>query len=505
MNSARSEQSRAWLYAALIVAVILLAAVLAVYIALRPVEEEPSLPQESAALLSASADLDTIRVSAVLDADKKTLDVTQTMLLRNRTGQDQDAVVLRSWSGAYWAERTSPAAAEALMDACYGGRFESGGLSMTSASIGGESVTWTYLDDALTVLSLPTCWAANELCEVTLVYTVQIPDCAGRFGYSGGVYALGNVFPTPAVWSDGAWRTDEYASVGEPFVSECANWEVAVSVPDSYTVAASGFAEAVVHQSTATYRYSSHGVRDFALVIREKAASAQVMSEGVLITAYAASSADAHAIADTAKKAIASYTSRYGAYPYPTLTLCEANLPFDGMTYPCLSMVSSDVIASGGESLEAAVAFETAHQWWSAVVDSDGYYAPWQDESLCEYAVLDYWGDVYGETSRQSRLFSRVETALRVSVSETLTAGSPIDYFSDWPTYSVIVRQRGAALWTALESFLGRKSLQSALQTYYAQYSFRNASREDLEAVLSNAAGQNLAALFDDYLDTRMN
>lgn len=505
MNSARSEQHRAWLCAAVIVAVILLTTVLVVDITLHPVEEELSLPQESATLLSASADLDTLRVSAVLNADEKTLYVTQTMLLRNRTGQDQDAVVLRSWSGAYWAERTSPVATEALIDTCYGGTFESGGLSMTSASIGGEVVMWRYLDDALTVLSLPTYWAADEVCEVTLVYTVQIPDCAGRFGYSDGVYALGNVFPAPAVWSDGAWRTDEYASIGKPFVSECANWEVAVSVPDSYTVAASGFAEAVIHQGTATYSYSSHGMRDFALVICKKSACAQVMSEGVLITAYAASSANAHSIASTAKKAISAYTYRYGAFPYPTLTLCEANLPFDGMTYPRLSMVSSDVIASGGESLEAAVAFETAHQWWSAVVGSDGYYAPWQDESLCEYAVLDYWGDVYGESSRQSRLFSRVETALRVSVSETLTPGSPIDYFSDWSTYSVIVRQRGAALWTALESFLGRESLQSAIRIYYAQYSFRNASRNDLEAVLSNAAGQNLSALFDDYLDTRMN
>ena len=505
MNSDRSEQTRAWLYAAVIVAVILLAAVFAVYLALRPAEEERSLPQESAALLSASADLDTIRVSAVLNADKKTLDVTQTMLLRNRTGQEQDAVVLRSWSGAYWAERTSPAATEALLNSCYGGTFESGGLSMTSAAIGGENVTWEYLDDALTVLSLPTYWAANEVCEVTLVYTVHIPDCAGRFGYSGGVYALGNVFPVPAVWSDGAWRTDEYASVGEPFVSECVNWEVTVSLPDGYTVAASGFAAADVHQSIATYVFSSHGVRDFALVIREKSASAQVMSEGVLITAYASSSASAQTIADTAKKAVSAYTSRYGAYPYPTLTLCETNLPFDGTSYPRLSMLSSDVIASGGETLEAAVAFETAHQWWSAVVGSDGFNAPWQDESLCEYAVLDYWGDVYGKSARQSRLFSRVETSLRVSVSETLTPGSPIDYFSDWSTYSVIVRQRGAALWTALESFLGREELQSALQAYYAQYSFRNASRSALETVLNDAAGQDLSALFDDYLDTRMN
>ena len=44
-----------------------------------------------------------------------------------------------------------------------------------------------------------------------------IRDRAYRFGVDSGIWALGNAFAIPAVWEDGAWRTDEYYPVGDPF------------------------------------------------------------------------------------------------------------------------------------------------------------------------------------------------------------------------------------------------------------------------------------------------
>lgn len=499
------EKRRAWLWAAGIVVFMMLLCALGLWIALRPQTEEVFLPAESSALIQQCTSMDDIAVTAVLDVEKQQLSLTQTLSLRNRTGENQTQLLLRSWSGAYWSASTSPAASDELAAASYGTSFDAGGLTMVSAEVDGQSVAWSYWEDDLTVLSLPVFWAADSICHVTLTCLVEIPTCASRFGVWDDVYTFGNVFLLPAVWQDGQWRTDAYCAVGDPFISECANWEVTLTVPHGWSVGASAVSDSVAQLDDGdVHHFVAHGVRDFALVVRKQAATAQVMAGNVLITAYAAKASDARQMAQTARNALLCFSERYGAYLYPTLTLCEVNFPYGGMEYPRMVMISADAIRTGGETLETTIVHETAHQWWAMAVGSDSFFAPWQDESLCEYALLDYLGDVYGEERRQSALFERVETALRITMRSDLTPGSPIDYFSDLTTYSFIVYQRGAGLWTALESYLGRDTLQACLQAYYAQYALKNASRADLECVLETESGKPVASLFLDYLDTQM-
>ena len=64
---------------------------------------------------------------------------------------------------------------------------------------------------------------ADTALALNATYTVLIPQAAYRFGESGGIWALGNVFLTPAPYVDGAYRTDAYYSIGDPFLTECRN------------------------------------------------------------------------------------------------------------------------------------------------------------------------------------------------------------------------------------------------------------------------------------------
>ena len=136
------------------------------------------------------------------------------------------------------------------------------------------------------------------------------------------------------------------------------------------------------------------------------------------------------------------------------------------------------------------------------MVGSDSFQQAWQDESLCEYSVLDYFGQVYGPDTREDVAFLRIETAMRITVPRGVTPGSPIDYFQDMNEYSTVVYCRGAALWRALETHLGKDALDAALRRYAEEYRFGFATRDDLTRLLSDEAGQDLSALVSDYLDT---
>ena len=491
---------KAWLCAWLIVLLMLLAGA-GVYCLVSCLPERVTLPGPDAALQQASQGLDAIVIDADFDPDGKKLTFTQTLTLTNRTGVDQSAVVLRSWSGAYLLEETAPCMSDELYADCYPGGFSPGGLAVDSAEVNGNPVAHAFADSASTVLTLPAEWPADSTVTVTLRCTVMIPDCASRFGYADGVYMLGNVFPVPAVWQESAWRTDAYISIGDPFLSECANWQVTLRAPEGFTVAASA---ADTSGGETVHTFEGLALRDFALVISDGFTAVQGMAEGVLLTAVARDETHAKAMLLYAAQAMQTYTRRWGAYPYPAFTLAEAVFPYGGMEYPGLVMIGSDLLHGAPRVLEYTVAHETAHQWWAVTVGSDSFYQPWQDEALCEYAWLDYVGDWYGADDREQMAFDRIETALRITIPGGVTPGSPIDYFSDLTQYSRVVYQRGAALWRALEIHLGKNGLDALLRDYYAQYAFRIATREELTALISQHAGMDMSALLLDYLDTLM-
>lgn len=459
------------------------------------------LPPESDAVLHAAQGLDSITVDASFDPESSMLYATQVMTLRNPAAQALDSVVLRSYSGAYWTQETSPAATDELFAACYGANFSPGGLTLEVAWIDDEIAVPAWSADK-TVLTLPAEWPADATLTVKLLYRVSIPACGSRFGMQDGIYALGNVFPTPALWENGAFRTEGYAAIGDPFQSACANWTVRLALPKGYSVAATGYAEPALLSDQAVYTFQAHAVRDFALVISNRFTTVSAMADDVLIVAHAQDKAAGRRMVKYARQAIACYEKHYGPYQYPTLTLAQVSFPYGGMEYPRMVMIGSSAIAATDDSLEVIVAHETAHQWWYAMVGSDSYHQAWQDESLCEYALMDYIGDVYGAFTRENAAFDRIETAMRITIPRGVTPGSPIDYFQDLTEYTQVVYRRGAALWMALENLMGKTALDAALQDYQKTFCFATATRQDLTDLLSVHAGQNVAPLMADYLDT---
>ena len=93
---------------------------------------------------------------------------------------------------------------------------------------------------------------------------------------------------------------------------------------------------------------------------------------------------------------------------------------------------------------------------------------------------------------------------MRITLLEGITPGSPIDYFASLSEYNVVTRQRGAALMLALENYLGKDGLDSFLAAFQGTYRFRIATRRNMEELLGRTAGQDLSALFLDYLDTEI-
>ena len=201
-------------------------------------------------------------------------------------------------------------------------------------------------------------------------------------------------------------------------------------------------------------------------------------------------------------KALDTFSALYGEMPCPALTVCSADFPFGGMEYSGLCMIGeSNYLDSRADTLELTVAHETAHQWFGGLVGSDQVKNPWQDEALCQYAMLRYVRARYGQGSFETLKALQVDAPMRESIPGALTPGSPIDYFGNLSDYSTVVYGRGAALLLALDEILPQ-GVDAFLRAYAETFAFRYVAREAFEEFLNEQGQMDLRPLLLDYLDT---
>ena len=466
----------------------------------RPADDRQ--PSVSAKLQAASEGLTAYDVTMRLMPDSGEIAITETVRYRNDTGDALDDLVVRLWLNAFSSEEYSPAATEELYDVCYPGGFSPGGATLFDVSWNGQAAAYSFDDEAKTALRISIPRLENgETGELFLRCVETIPPCAYRTGRAGEDWQLGNVIPLLSRYENGAWRTDAYCPIGDPFLSDCANITVALYGAADYAAACSAY---LTKDKDGVWRGSIPAARDVALCLSKDYVTVSGWAGETKVISCARTEAGARRALEDAVRAVNVYTDLYGDFPYPCFTVCGVDFPFGGMEYPGLCMIGErNYLDSQADSLELEIAHETAHQWFYALVGSDQVNAPWQDEALCEYAMLRYVRKRYGQGSYESLKSYRVDAAMQENVLGTLTPGSPIDYFGNLADYRTVVYGRGAALLLSLDELLPGGT-DGFLRAYAEAFAYRYASRAEFEDFLNRYAGMDLHPLLLDYLDTIM-
>ncbi|MBO2517743.1 MAG: hypothetical protein CW338_10845 [Clostridiales bacterium] len=450
-------------------------------------------------LNEAAEGLDSYDLDLIIRPGDGTVALTEEITFTNRTGETLDEIILRTWPGAFSREETSPAAIEEVYGDTYGAAFSAGGIRVDGTWVDGRIAGNHFEDDACTVLSIACgAIAPQQSVKVLLRVSLTVPECAYRYGRCGDIWQLGNIIPLIAVRENGDWVRDEYYPVGDPFRSECANFTVKVTLPEEYTLLCS----APMTRNGNVWTGTMPAARDIALIAGKGLVTEEKDVNGIRVIS-AAGKADkkaAETALDLAADALETYEKLYGPYPYTALTLARCDLPFEGMAYPGLIMLSGNSYFRE-ETLEITVARQVAQQWFSVLAGTDSYTHPWQDEALSEYAMLSYMRDQHGEDRRQRVIEERVDASLQENISSPVTPGSPIEYFTYLTDYTSVVYDRGCAALLAADLMTGGR-IDAFLRRYCEVFAFRTASRDDFETLLNEFAGMDLRPLMTDYLDT---
>jgi hypothetical protein len=219
---------------------------------------------------------------------------------------------------------------------------------------------------------------AGEHITVSMSWRLRLPRNDGLRLHGVSSVRLGTFFPLLAWEPSVGWATDRppVLSDAEAWTSPAADFDVRIKTPLGLNVLATGDALGDGH-------WRARAVRDFAVAVGHfriaRATVAVPQPVSVTIATEKGSYASPQSFLPPIRRALESYSTRFGPYPWSTYTAAVmSDFRIGGYEYPTLVFL--------GSASEHQAAHETAHQWFYSLVGNDQGRDPWLDEALAAWS-----------------------------------------------------------------------------------------------------------------------
>jgi aminopeptidase N len=276
---------------------------------------------------------------------------------------------------------------------------------------------------------------------------------------------------------------------------------VKVTAPKDVTLVATGReVDRTQTNQVQTVVYASGPARDFYLAASANYVINSVRSGEVTIRFYAPKSLQTGAKTglDIAVRAMEDYSAHYAPYPYTELALVATPTQALGIEYPGMIAIAQRIIDPNELYLEGTVAHEVGHQWFYNLVGNDQLDDPWLDESLAQYATLQYFKDEYGSAGANG--FRQSLTGRWEGVeNELIPIGLPVAAYHG-REYGAIVYGRGPLFFEALEESIGVQTFDAFMKKYVETFAWGVATPEGLEQVAEEECKCDLTKMFEEWV-----
>ena len=343
--------------------------------------------------------------------------------------------------------------------------------------------------------------APGEVVDLTIPFRVVTTDpvtlsSPKRFGIAQGMLMAPTFYPLiPRLMPTGEWQVMVAPPGGDTTNSDVAFYDVYLTVPEELVLVATGveIGRTPATSGTVTVHHASGPVRDFAFAIGPfvpaQAPAGEVMARAWALPEHAA---EAESLAKTAARALQSFESWIGPYPYDELDVIDAPGAFGGIEYPGLIFIG----VVGDRADDDVVIHEVAHQWFYALIGNDQLLEPWLDEGAASYLETLYYEST-GDVRTATRLLDEDRRILRAVGRTETPIGLPLGEYASENDYAVFVYLKGALFFDALRNRLSESGFREFLQTYFADQRYGFGSAEAFQKTAEATCACDLTNLFD--------
>ena len=385
-----------------------------------------------------------------------------------------------------------------------------GEMQISNLQVDGQPVTPQYgLENSLMIIPLSKALEPGQSIVLKMDFAVTVPQDVnlnyGVFAYYEDVLTLAHAYPMICVYDDQGWNAEIPSQNGDVTYADTSFYIVRVNAPKGLTLVTSGQRissdEAGQVQTTDV---ASGPARDFYLAASPYFEEVSQTFGEVTINSYARKESmnGAQFSIDVASKAMDVYSKRYAPYPYTELDIVATPTLALGIEYPGAIAITDRIYDVKGEYhgnptsmyIESTVAHETGHQWFYNLVGDDQLDDPWLDESLTQFATLQYYTDLYGTGGAEGFRASLVNRWGSVNMDK-IPIGLPVTKYNG-NEYSAIIYGRGPLFFEALRNEMGGPIFDDFIIDYTQTFSWNIATPQAMETLAEKHCACKLDAIF---------
>jgi hypothetical protein len=385
--------------------------------------------------------------------------------------------------------------------------------------------TGYHVDGTVMQIVLPHAVPAGDSLDLQFTWQYTVPPEGGPRGGRNDMFAFVSYwYPQLAVYDDvNGWQADQYRGNGE-FYMGYGDYDVAVTVPAGYLVAATGTltnpedvlspqtrerlglarsADSVVHVvaaadrgagtatasgATLTWRFQARGVRDFDWGTSDKYvwdatralpgdANGDGRPDTTAINAFWVPELPGTSWADGARdtRYAIEFLSRF-LWPYPWPQMTAVNGPScGGMEFPMITCITGGRDSIG---LASVIVHETGHMWFPMQVGSDEKSHAWQDEGFTQFDASQGMDSLYASAREEAQNRQIYLFWARLGNEVDLMRHGDL-YPLNSPAFGIASYMKTATILGMLRSMLGVETFMTAYRGYGRRWQYRHPQPED--------------------------
>ena len=484
-------------------------------------------------------------IDVTLNEKEKTLDAFEKLVYTNNSPDTLHFIWVHLWPNAYKNDRT--AFSDQLLENgntnfYFSGKEQKGYINRLDFKADGVTIKTEdhpqHIDIVKLLLAKPL--PPKGKVTITTPFHVKLPFNFSRGGYDGQSFQVTQWYPKPAVYDKDGWHEMPYLDQGE-FYSEFGSFDVRITVPKNYAVAATGelrTAEekewlkersnfslteapktpksqpksskgqtraktkpatapaAPLPQGAKTLHYTGDNMLDFAwfadpnFIVNSDTLQ---LASGRIVTVSSFYTPTQKGLwqnsVQHAKDALRFYSAEVGEYPYNVATVVQGPESFGGgMEYPTITILTP---TSDAVELDATIAHELGHNWFFGILASNERAYPWMDEGMNSFYENKYTERKYGKQEQWNEWLLQHKAARKTD--------QPIATRSEdfsVANYGLVAYHKTAEWMKSLEQKRGPEAFRQMMQQYFAEWKFRHPQPEDFRNLLTRTLGSQADTLW---------
>ncbi|MBU2493596.1 MAG: M1 family metallopeptidase [Bacteroidetes bacterium] len=382
----------------------------------------------------------------------------------------------------------------------------------------------------------------GDSAQIYFEYEIRIPKSLLRFGYAEGrnFYFISQWFPKAGVFKEGVWTTNQFHPFTN-FYSDFGKYDVSISVPMDYTVAATGdLINEKRNIDKKTLRFFQENVHDFVwmatdnILYNEKVLTKKDGGQ-LIVKTYVQPEKEKFIprYFDAVKNSLEYFEKNIGGYPYNTISLVDVPRTSNsgGMEYPTFFTVSAPLFSpKGTQDPENVTVHEFSHQYFYGIVANNEVNEAWLDEGITSYFTTKILKEYYGEplanfkfanyipvygfnflTFEEIPIIYSINNIHRPEGSNALNAyyknmsiGAIADTSFKIPffyPYFVHANFKPELMLLSLERILGHGTMMKIFKEYFDTYKFTHAESADFINIVNKNSDIDLSWFWENVFE----